>query len=374
MNFGQRPVKMDRLRGVSQKKQFVFRRLLVKRVMLAGLLLVIAAAAVRTARSQQSAQAKWPEVPTYEAMKIPADNPMTPEKVALGKQLYYDARLSGDGSKACYSCHVQEKGLTDGLAKAQAPYNQTVPRSAPTMWNMGYHNEWYWDGRAKTLEAQARAAWSGVNMGAAGRDGKPSMEDICAKLNAIEGYKAAFEKVFGAGCTPENVAKSLAAFMRTIVTTPENSAWIRFKAGERTALSGAAQRGFALFEGKARCANCHAGVLLTDLQYHNVGVGMDEKEPDRGRNRATKEERDTGAFKTPTLIDVSKSAPYFHNGQAKTLVEAVDLMLAGGLDNPWLDTANLRPPVKLSKKERLDLLAFLRSLDADYKIAAPTLP
>lgn len=332
----------------------------------------VVAAGVASVRGQQGGS--WPEITSYEAMKIPGDNPMTAEKVALGKQLYYDARLSGDGSKACYSCHVKEKGLTDGLANAQAPYGQVVPRSAPTMWNMGYHNEWYWDGRAKTLEGQARAAWSGVNMGALGRDGKPSMDDICGKLNAIAGYKTQFEKVFGGGCTPDGVTKALAAFMRTIVSTAGDSAWIRFKQGDKRALNSAALRGLAVFEGKARCTNCHAGVLLTDLQYHNTGIGMGDKEPDLGRHRVTKEDRDKGAFKTPTLLDISKSAPYFHNGQAKTLEEAVDLMLAGGTDNPWLDTANLRPAVKLTKKERADLLAFLRSLNVEYKIAQPQLP
>jgi cytochrome c peroxidase len=346
----------------------------VKRIILVGVLLCSAALAVSITRGQQGAPPQWPEIPTFEAMKIPADNPMTPEKVELGRQLYYDARLSGDGSKACYSCHVKEKGLTDGLAKAQAPYGQVVPRSAPTMWNIGYHSEWYWDGRARTLEAQARAAWNGVNMGATGRDGRPSMDGICARLNAIEGYRLQFEKVFGTGCTPDQVARALAAFMRVIVTTPESSAWVRFKAGDKKALSAAAQRGLSIFEGKARCANCHAGVLLTDLQYHNVGIGMEEKEPDLGRHRVTKEERDKGAFKTPTLLDIAKSAPYFHNGQIQTLEEAVDLMLAGGVDNPWLDSANLRPPVKLSKRERADLLTFLRSLQAEYRIEAPRLP
>jgi cytochrome c peroxidase len=115
-------------------------------------------------------------------------------------------------------------------------------------------------------------------------------------------------------------------------------------------------------------------VLLTDLQYHNTGIGMSDAEPDLGRHRVTKEDRDKGAFKTPTLLDISKSAPYFHNGQVKTLEEAVDLMLAGGLDNPNLDTANLRPPIKLTSKERADLLAFLRALDVPYKITEPRLP
>ena len=336
--------------------------------------LVLVAGGLALAGAQSPSAPQWPEITTYEAMAIPPDNPMTVEKVELGKQLYYDARLSGDGSKACYSCHVKEKGLTDGLAKAQAPYGQVVPRSAPTMWNVGYHKEWYWDGRAKTLEAQARAAWSGVNMGALGRDGKPSMDDICAKLNAIAGYKSQFEKVFGAACTPDNVSKALAAFMRTIVSTAKDSAWIRFRQGDTKALSAAAQRGFKVFEGKARCTNCHAGVLLTDQMYHNVGIGMSAAEPDLGRHRVTKEDRDRGAFKTPTLLDISKTAPYFHDGSVATLEQAVELMLNGGLDNQWLDVANLRPPVKLTNQEMRDLLAFLRSLDVNYTIREPKLP
>lgn len=320
--------------------------------------------------AQQSVS--WPEIAGYEAMKIPSDNPMTPEKVELGRQLYYDRRLSGDAIRSCYSCHLKERGLTDGRATALGAFNVALTRSSPTMWNMGYHAEWYWDGRAKTLEAQAKAAWSGANMGATGKDGRPSMEDICAKLGRIEAYARQFQAVFGQGCTPDNVAKALAAFMRTIVAN--DSAWIRFRQGDKTALSPAAQRGWAIFSGKARCTNCHAGLLLTDLQYHNAGIGMDAKDADLGRFRVTQQERDKGAFKTPTLMDIGKSAPYFHDGSVATLEEAVDLMLAGGRDNPWLDTANLRPPVQLTRQERADLLAFLRSLDANYQIAPPTLP
>jgi cytochrome c peroxidase len=172
--------------------------------------------------------------------------------------------------------------------------------------------------------------------------------------------------------TADGISKALAAFMRTIVAN--NSKWIRFREGNKNALSAAAQRGWAIFNGKARCTNCHAGLLLTDLQYHNAGIGMDEKEPDLGRHRVTKEEKDKGAFKTPTLMDIRKSAPYFHNGSVATLEQAVDLMLAGGKDNQWLDTANLRPAITLTKKERADLLAFLRALDAEYTITAPKLP
>jgi cytochrome c peroxidase len=314
--------------------------------------------------------AVFPAIPRYEAMHVPPDNPMTPAKVELGKKLYYDERLSGDGKRSCYSCHVEERGLTDGRALAIGAYERTLTRSSPTMWNIGYHHEWYWEGRAQTLEAQARAAWSGANMGANGKDG-PSMDQVCETLIGIEAYRGEFQAVFGAGCTPDNVPQALAAFMRTIVST--DAPWIRFREGDQSALSEAARRGHAIFDGKAQCSRCHSGALLTDLQYHNVGVGMDAKEPDLGRFTVTKTDRDRGAFKTPTLLDVSRSAPYFHNGSVATLEAAVDQMLAGGLDNPWLDKGNLQP-VTLTKDEREDLLQFLRELTARYTITPPTLP
>ncbi len=317
--------------------------------------------------------AQWPEIKSYEEMKLPADNPMGAAKVELGKQLYYDARLSGDGTRSCYSCHVKEKGLTDGKPTAVGAYEVKIPRSSPTMWNMGYHKEYYWDGRSAPLEAQVKAAWAGGNMGAAGKDGKPSTAEVCARLDKVAGYQQQFQSVFGGGCTPDNAAKALAAFIRTIVSTSENSAWIRFREGNQRALSVAARRGWKVFSEKAKCTNCHDGVLLTDLQYHNVGIGMNDKDPDLGRFRHTKSDKDKGAFKTPTLLDISKSAPYFHNGSAATLEEAVDTMLGGGIPNPNLDTVNLKP-AKLTPKERADLLAFLRSLNVNYTITEPKLP
>lgn len=322
-------------------------------------------------RAQKEKPAPWPEIRGYEAMKIPADNPMARAKVELGKQLYYDPRLSGDGSRSCYSCHLVEHGLTDGKATALGAYSVALPRSSPTLWNIGYHSEFYWDGRSKSLEAQAKAAWSGANMGASGKDRRPSMEDICAKLNKIPGYKKQFQAVFGQDATSDNVVKAIAAFERTIVAN--QSAWIRFREGDTSALSPAARRGWEIFSGKASCTNCHDGLLLTDQQYHNVGIGSKDKEPDPGRFRVTQQERDTGAFKTPTLLDISKSAPYFHSGSVATLEEAVDLMLGGGIENPHVDRANLQPR-KLTKRERADLLAFLRSLTVTYPIRKPALP
>src|SRR6185436_8144504 len=303
------------------------------------------------------------QLTTYAPMEIPADNPLTPEKVALGRQLFFDERLSGDGTRSCYTCHVCEKGLTDGLAKAVGSFNKQLPRSSPTLWNIGYNKEFYWDGRSPSLEKQAMAAWTGANMGA-------KADEIAAKINALQGYHAQFQKVFGGDATPDNVVKAIASFERTIISG--NTAWDRYKAGDKTALSESAVRGWNIFQA-IKCTNCHDGVLLTDQQYHNVGIGMDQKEPDPGRFKVSNKPEDMGAFKTPTLRDVAKSAPYFHDGSAKTLEEAVDIMLGGGKPNQNLDTKNLKPH-RVQPEQREDLLNFLRALTEDCKLSKPPLP
>ena len=298
-------------------------------------------------------------------MSIPADNPLTPEKVALGRQLFFDERLSIDGSKSCYSCHVCEHGLTDGLPKAIGAGNKQLPRSSPTLWNIGYHKEFYWDGRSGSLEAQAMAAWKGGNMGVGEKTG-----EIVAKINALQGYKAQFQRVFQSDATPDNMMKAISAYERTIISG--DTAWDRWKAGDNTAISMSAYRGWNIFQA-IKCNNCHDGVLFTDQQYHNIGIGMDQKEPDPGRGKVTQKPEDTGAFKTPTLRDIARSAPYFHDGSAKTLEEAVDIMLAGGKENQYLDKKNLQPH-KILPEQREDLLNFLRSLSVDCKLTKPALP
>jgi cytochrome c peroxidase len=300
---------------------------------------------------------------TYEPMSIPPDNPMTPEKVALGRELFFDERLSVDGTRSCYSCHVCEHGLTDGLPKAIGAGNKTLTRSSPTLWNIGYHKEFYWDGRSPSLEKQALAAWTGANMGA-------KADEIVAKLNALQGYKAQFQSVFHSDATPDNVVKAISAFERTIISG--NTPWDRWKAGDNSAISQSAFRGWNIFQA-IKCNNCHDGVLFTDQQYHNVGIGMDAKEPDVGRFKVTNKPEDTGAFKTPTLRDIANTAPYFHDGSAKTLEEALDIMLAGGKPNDHLDKKNLQPH-KVLPEQREDLLNFLRSLSVDCKLTKPPLP
>jgi cytochrome c peroxidase len=310
-----------------------------------------------------------PPIPTglagYEPIPIPADNPMTIEKVWLGRQLFFDDRLSVDNSRSCYSCHVCEHGLTDGIPKAIGAENKQLTRNSPTLWNIGYHTQLYWDGRSDSLEKQAMGAWTGANMGVGVKT-----DEIVAKINALQGYRRQFQKVFQSDATAENMMKAIAAFERTIIGG--NTPWDRWRAGDKTAISQSAFRGWNIFQG-IKCNNCHDGLLFTDQQFHNIGIGMDQAEPDLGRFKFTNRPEDTGAFKTPTLRDVAKSAPYFHDGSAKTLEEAVDIMVGGGKPNQNLDTKNLKPQ-RLMPEQREDLLNFLRSLTVDCKLAKPPLP
>ncbi len=303
------------------------------------------------------------QLATYEEMSIPEDNPMTPEKVALGRQLFFDKRLSGDGSRSCYSCHLCENGLTDGLPTAIGAREKKLPRSSPTLWNIGYHSEFYWDGRSGSLEKQALAAWKGGNMGA-------DLEAATARINALSGYRAQFQTVFGGEATPERIVQAISAFERTIISG--NTPFDRWRAGDEAAVGEEVKRGYEVFK-KLECDNCHDGVLQTDMQYHNVGIGMDAEKPDVGRFKVTGKEEDTGAFKTPTLRDIAKSGPYFHNGSVATLEESVDLMIGGGKPNKYLDRTNLKKR-KATDSEKKDLIAFLGSLTNDCQLTAPKLP
>ncbi|MBI3951460.1 MAG: c-type cytochrome [Acidobacteria bacterium] len=302
----------------------------------------------------------------YEEVKIPPDNPLTPEKVALGRQLFFDKRLSGDGSRSCYSCHVCENGLSIAQPKPVGAFNKPLTRNSPTLWNIGYHKEFYWDGRSPSLEKQALAAWKGANMGA-----EATLDKIVARVNSIEGYRSQFQKVFGSDATPDNIVQAIAAFERTIISG--NTPWDRWQAGDQSAVGEDVKRGWEIFDKRAKCSNCHAGLLFTDLQYHNVGIGMDQPEPDVGRFKVTNRPEDTGAFKTPTLRDIAKSAPYFYDGSAATLEEAVDIMLGGGKPNQYLDRKNLKK-VTLTPAEKQDLLAFLKALTVDCTLSEPPLP
>jgi cytochrome c peroxidase len=284
-----------------------------------------------------------------EAAWMPADNPLTPEKIALGKQLFWDKRWSRNGTVACVSCHDPKHGWADPRRFSVRFDGKPTPRHSPTLVNRLFSDEQQWTGARASLEDQARKA------------SDQSPEVLIENLGAIRGYQEQFRKVFGTDVTPDGVAKAIAAYERTILSG--NSPYDRFVAGDTAALSTPAQRGHALFEGKARCAPCHGGFNFTDEAYHNIGVGMERETPDLGRYTLTKVDGHKGAFKTPTLRDVAKRPPYMHDGGLKTLAEVVAFYNRGGVPNPWL--AALIQPLNLTASEQADLVAFLEALTGE---------
>ncbi len=287
-------------------------------------------------------------------------NLLTAEKVALGKELFFDKRLSKDGTAACVTCHLPEKGWPGVLPLSTKAGAIANPRPSPSLYNMAYHTLYYWDGRAPTLEKQVEAAWKG-QMG-----GDPVA--VAAVLDATPPARAAFERAFNQGPTPENIAQAMASFVRTIKSG--DSAWDRYEKGDQTAVSADAILGYALFTTKAQCSLCHTPPLFSDTLFHNVGIGSEQLEPDPGRAKASNDAGDTGAFQTPGLRSITKTAPYFHDGSEATLEGAVKLMVAGGKKNSRLDPK--LKPVKLSDKEFKQLMAFLQALDGEENFVAPT--
>jgi cytochrome c peroxidase len=293
-------------------------------------------------------------------MEDSKENPTTKEKAALGYLLFFDKRLSRDDSMACAACHFADKAFTDGRAVSPKVGGGMNTRNAPTMLNVGYHQTFYWDGRMPTLEKVSGAAWKG-------QLGAEDKAAIAAKLNQAPKYRAHFQRAFQSDATPDNVEMALAAYLRTLKSG--NAPWDKFEAGDQTAVSKEAQKGFEVFR-DAGCSLCHVPPLYTDARYHNVGIGMDkpEAERDQGQKVATKDDKDLGKFKTPSLRDLQDTGPYFHDGSAATLDEAIDLMLAGGKKNPNLDE-NLKPK-KLKPADRKALKAFLESLKGEHTYTA----
>lgn len=297
---------------------------------------------------------------------IPADNQLTAAKIDLGKKLYFDPRLSADGTVSCASCHDPEKGFADDEPFSKGIKGQKGGRNSPTTLNRLHSAAQFWDGRAKSLEEQALGpVQNPVEMG----NTVPSM---IASVNKIAGYRPLFKAAFGSEeITAERVAKAIAAFERTLLSG--NSPYDRFQAGEAEALSEPARRGMGVFMGKGNCHECHSLPNFTDEAYHNLGIGMDKPNPDLGRFNVTKNEKDKGAFKTPTLRQVAETAPYLHDGSVKTLEEVVELYNKGSVPNPYLDEK--MKPLGLTAEERADLVAFLKSLSGEApRITPPALP
>ena len=292
----------------------------------------------------------------------PADNPTTPEKAALGKQLFFDPRLSGDGSMACQGCHYRHLGWTDGLPLSRKVGGGMNTRHTPSVYNTGYYTSWYWDGRAKTLEGQITAAWK-AQIGA-------DPVKAAAVIAAVPGYQATFQKVFGAAPDADNIPKAFAVFLRTL--NSGEAPWDRHVAGDTTAVSADAVAGHELFVGKAGCAACHRPPLYSDSLFYNIGLEAGKTNPDPGRQAVTKDAKDLSAFKTPSLRSVAIAGPYFHDGSVSSLDGAVRYMASGGKADP--NKSALLIDRKLSEREIGQLVAFLDTLTSDERFQAPTLP
>jgi len=321
---------------------------------------------------------------------IPKDNPLTPAKIDLGLKLFFDSRLSADGSVACATCHDPGRAFTDGRPVSIGIKGRLGQRNAPTVLNALYNKTQFWDGRATNLEDQAALPIvNPVEMG------QPSMEGVVTNLANIEEYQRAFLNVFGRPVNGPDLLRALAAYERSLVSF--DSPFDHFIAGDPKAIDAAAKRGWELFNTKGRCNKCHA---LTDTQrdftnfmdndFHNIGIGIirhkvvplarqAEREiasgnavaVDRaalesemsvlGRFLVTKKQADTASFKTPNLRNVLVTGPYFHDGSQETLWDVMDHYNKGaGLQNPWLDEDI--QPLALTEREIDDLVAFLASL------------
>lgn len=300
----------------------------------------------------------------------PDDNPYSKEKAELGWLLYFDKRLSSDASVACATCHTPEHGFTDGAPVATGIRGQKGNRSAPTVINRAYSTEQFWDGRAPSLEEQAKGPLANP-LEMTGQKTSDAAHRSCVDcLRAIPGYRQRFKQVFGKDdFTIDDVAKAIATFERTILSG--DSPFDRYRAGDKSALNPSQARGMEIFFNKTACDSCHLGINLTDGSYVNVGIGMDKPNPDLGRYLVTHREEDKGAFKTPTLRDVAHTAPYMHDGRFKTLEEVVEHYDKGGIQNPHLDRR--LKPLHLTSQEKADLVAFLKSLSGQgwQQIHAP---
>ena len=322
---------------------------------------------------------------------IPADNPQTPTKVALGERLFNDKRFSADGSISCATCHDPEKAFTDGLPVAEGIRKLKGTRNSPTVVNAVYYTTQFWDGRVKSLEEQAKGPFiNPVEHGL--KDHEPILEVIRGDVR----YRKAFKEVFGVDAnqiTIDHVVKAIAAFERTVISG--DSPFDRYLyGGDKNAMSPAAIRGLELFRTKARCQDCHTigqtSATFTDNKFHNLGVGFAVIEPklfeivekvrtaksmnkkidedvltkremsELGRFVVTLDLEDIGRFKTPTLRNVAVTGPYMHDGSIETLEEVIELYDQGGEENPMLDSGI--KPLNLTEREKADLVEFMKAL------------
>ncbi len=302
--------------------------------------------------------------PLPEFAPSPEENPTTPEKIALGKQLFFDPRLSGDNKMSCATCHLPEKAFGDGLMQAKGHGDKTLKRNSQTLLNVAFYDRYFWDGRVKTLEEQALGPIQSPD------EMNQEIGELEKELRAITGYVTQFREVFGSEVNRDGIAKSLAAFQRTLITKP--SPFDRYLSGDKNAISAEAKRGLDLFVGSSGCIRCHHGLLLSDSDFYRLGVSF----KDRGLAEITKMPEDQGKFRTPTLRNVAQTGPYMHNGSLKTLDDVVTFYYRGvPKRTPDYLPLDIEPLSGQSFSEISDLVAFLKSLTGEApRIDLPELP
>jgi len=285
-----------------------------------------------------------------ELFPIPEDNPLTPARIALGRRLFFDRLLSRNRSLSCASCHRPDHGFSDSRARSRGVRGSATRRHTPTLLNRAYGSFEFWDGRAETLESQVlQPVQDSLEMDL-------PVTELLTRLRAQPAYVSAFAEAFGSQPDATSLAQALAGYVRTLRSG--NSAFDRYREGERDALPDAARRGMALFHGRANCSACHTGANFTDERFHNTGVAPGSADP--GRFTVTGDSADYGAFKTPTLREVARTAPYMHDGSLRTLEAVIDFYDRGGGLDRFLD--HELHALHLSRRDKQDLLAFLRSL------------
>lgn len=284
---------------------------------------------------------------------VPTDNTMSREKVLLGKRLFFDKQLSKDRSVSCAVCHDPVLGFSNGKAIAIGVFGRRGDRNVPSITNRLFGASQFWDGRSETLESQALGPLLNPN--------EMAMDEalLMRRLKADVDYQRLFQKAFNSGPTLEGIGQAIAAFERTLLSgeTPfDRYEW----RGEKDAMSENAKRGLSLFRGRARCSMCHIGTNFSDEKFHNIGAGEGPGQKDPGRAAVTKNSADFGKFKTPTLRNITLTAPYMHDGSLETLQEVIEFYNQGGRPNPNLDKEI--KPLELTDEEKIDLLEFLESL------------
>ncbi len=283
---------------------------------------------------------------------IPSDNKLTQARVQLGRRLFFDGRLSKDGTISCASCHIPEKAFASSDAVSTGVDGKLGTRNSPTVLNRAFGRSFFWDGRAATLEEQALMPIENP------LEMDTKVISVLEQLRADPEYRKQFSEAYDGGISAENLARALASFQRVLLSG--NSAVDRFHGGEFAALTTEERQGLWIFESRGACWRCHGDSNFTDEGFHNTGVSWGKAPADLGRFDVTAQDEDRGRFHTPTLRNVSITAPYMHDGSIKTLEEVVAFYSRGGNANPHLDSQ--LKPLNLTGKEQAALVAFLKAL------------